>query len=115
MSSSSSSSSGGIGFTGLLTIVFITLKLLDKEPLKVKSWQHDLVCNGYEVGGGSIRIHEKELQSKIFDIMKISREDADRRFGVQLRHPGLDRLAHRQPSVQLVSLDRFVSLDGRQR
>ena len=48
------------------------IPLLDKDPHKVRSYQHDLVCNGYEVGGGSIRIHNRTIQKKIFDLIGFS-------------------------------------------
>ena len=60
------------------------LEHLEKEPLKARAVTHDLVLNGIELGGGSVRIHEPELQSQIFDIMGISKEDAERRFGHML-------------------------------
>jgi aspartyl-tRNA synthetase len=43
--------------------------LLNSDPLKVRGLQHDLVLNGYEVGGGSVRIHEREIQEKIFQLI----------------------------------------------
>ena len=49
-------------------------KLLDKDPGKVKSYQYDMIGNGYELGGGSIRIHDKELQEKIFDLIGFDKE-----------------------------------------
>jgi len=57
------------------------IELLDIEPEKARAKAYDLALNGSEVGGGSIRIHDPVLQSKIFDLMGISREDAKRRFG----------------------------------
>ncbi len=57
------------------------LHLLEIEPLKVRSQAYDLVFNGWELGSGSIRIHQPELQARIFGLLGISPEDADRRFG----------------------------------
>ncbi len=60
------------------------VKKLENEPNKVRALAYDLSLNGCEVAGGSIRIHNAELQSKIFDILKISKEDSRRRFGHML-------------------------------
>lgn len=48
------------------------IELLDSNPSKVRGLQHDLVLNGYEIGGGSIRIHQPEIQEKIFDLIGFS-------------------------------------------
>ncbi|MDP3994677.1 MAG: amino acid--tRNA ligase-related protein [bacterium] len=48
------------------------VKLLDSDPSKVKGQQHDMVVNGFEVGGGSIRIHQPEIQEKIFNLIGFS-------------------------------------------
>ncbi|HEC21024.1 MAG TPA: aspartate--tRNA ligase, partial [Candidatus Peregrinibacteria bacterium] len=61
------------------------MELLEKDPLKVRSNAYDIILNGSEIGGGSIRIHEKELQEKIFQALKISPEDAGKRFGHMLK------------------------------
>jgi aspartyl-tRNA synthetase len=45
------------------------ISLLEKDPMKVRGLQHDLVLNGFEVGGGSIRIHQSEVQNKVFDLI----------------------------------------------
>src|SRR3989344_6519190 len=50
------------------------IALLDSDPLKVRGLQHDLVLNGYEVGGGSIRIHQSEIQEKVFDLIGFTDE-----------------------------------------
>ncbi len=60
------------------------LELLDKDPLKVRSQAYDLVLNGIELGGGSIRIHNTELQKKIFSLLNISEEEAAHKFGFLL-------------------------------
>ncbi|MFC1847452.1 aspartate--tRNA ligase [Chloroflexota bacterium] len=55
--------------------------LLDSAPEKVKGRHYDLVCNGYELGGGSIRIHTAELQRKIFRLMGYKDEEVSELFG----------------------------------
>ncbi|KKP38021.1 MAG: Aspartate-tRNA ligase [Candidatus Peregrinibacteria bacterium GW2011_GWA2_33_10] len=61
------------------------IHLLENEPEKVRAIAYDIVLNGNEVGGGSIRIHDSKLQSKIFDILKISKQDSQKRFGHLLK------------------------------
>ena len=61
------------------------IPLLDRDPYAVRSWQHDLVCNGHEVSGGSIRITDPELQAKIFSLLGHSSEDIQKKFGHLLR------------------------------
>lgn len=60
---------------------FEDIPLLDKEPLKVRALAYDLVLNGYEIGGGSQRIHNGELQEKIFRALKLSQEEIKEKFG----------------------------------
>ncbi|HEV2107681.1 MAG TPA: aspartate--tRNA ligase, partial [Thermomicrobiales bacterium] len=55
--------------------------LLDKDPGRVRAKQYDLVGNGHELGGGSIRIHRREAQERVFELMGHSKEDQARRFG----------------------------------
>ena len=80
------------------------IPLLDSNPGSVLSEQYDLVCNGFEVAGGSIRIHERPLQRKIMELIGFSIEEAKAQFGHMLEAfeygapphggiaPGIDRL-----------------------
>jgi len=80
------------------------IPLLDTDPGAVRGLQHDLVCNNYEIGGGSIRIHQREIQEKVFELIGLDVEDAKAHFGHMLRAfeygtpphggiaPGIDRL-----------------------
>ena len=58
--------------------------LLDTEPLKARANAYDVVLNGYELGGGSIRIHQREMQNKIFELLGLSKETIAARFGHML-------------------------------
>jgi aspartyl-tRNA synthetase len=57
------------------------VELLESDPMRVRSQAYDLVLNGWELGSGSIRIHHSELQRRIFKVLGIADEDADRKFG----------------------------------
>ena len=81
------------------------LEFLDKDPTKVLSYAYDIVINGYEAGGGTLRIYNQDMQRKIFEILGLSDEDIQKKFGyfvdaLQYGTPphagmafGLDRLA----------------------
>jgi aspartyl-tRNA synthetase len=61
------------------------LELLDKDPLKAHSLQYDLVLNGQEIGGGSIRNHRREVQEKIFKLVGLNDEEIEEKFGHMLK------------------------------
>jgi aspartyl-tRNA synthetase len=60
------------------------LPLLESDPGKVKSNAYDLVCNGYEVGGGSVRIHREDVQLQVMRALGIGEQQARERFGHML-------------------------------
>ena len=83
------------------------LEHLDSDPGKVRADSYDLVVNGYEAASGSVRIHDSEVQQKIFDLLKINADEAQRRFGFLL-----DALRYGAPPHAGVALglDRWVML-----
>ena len=61
------------------------IHLLERDPMKVRAHQYDLVCNGFEIAGGAMRIYDPELQRKIFRILKVDDKEVERKFGGFLR------------------------------
>ena len=60
---------------------FEDIKLLDTDPTKARAQAYDIVLNGYEIGGGSQRIHDYKLQHKIFQLLNLSEKDIQNKFG----------------------------------
>ncbi len=57
------------------------LHLLDSDPSKVRSYAYDVVLNGYELGGGSLRIYDCDMQQKMFELLSLTKEEIETRFG----------------------------------
>jgi len=83
------------------------IQQLDSDPLTVRSVAYDLVLNGVEVGGGSKRIHDLELQRKIFQLLKLSNKEIDEKFGFFLNALGFGAPPHLGIAM---GLDRLVML-----
>ena len=60
------------------------IELLNSKPENIRSLGYDIVMNGYELGGGSIRIHDRKIQENIFNILGISKDEAKEKFGFLL-------------------------------
>lgn len=83
------------------------LDKLNTDPANIRSQAYDIVVNGYEIGGGSIRIHNPKVQQKVFELLKISKEQAQQRFGFFLR--ALEYGAPPHGGIAL-GLDRIIML-----
>ncbi|MBP5307370.1 MAG: aspartate--tRNA ligase, partial [Paludibacteraceae bacterium] len=83
------------------------VEYLESEPGRVRAYAYDMVLNGVELGGGSVRIHDRDLQSRVFKAIGLTQDEAEKKFGWLLTafkygappHAGL-----------AFGLDRFVSL-----
>lgn len=83
------------------------IKLLDEHPEQVRAKAYDFVCNGIEVGGGSLRIHDTQLQEKMFEVLGFTPESAKAQFGFLM-----DAFKYGAPphAGLAFGLDRFVSI-----
>ncbi len=83
------------------------LALLESDPAAVRSQAYDLVLNGWELGSGSVRIHRNDIQSRVFDVLGITNEEAEARFGFLL---GAFRYGAPPHAGFAIGLDRLVAI-----
>jgi len=83
------------------------IPLLDSEPQKVRANAYDFVVNGTEIGGGSIRIHNSELQAKMFSLLGFTKEEAEHQFGFLM---GAFKFGAPPHGGLAFGFDRFVSI-----
>ncbi|MGM0578027.1 MAG: aspartate--tRNA ligase [Myxococcota bacterium] len=83
------------------------IPLLDEDPTRVRSLAYDIVLNGTELGGGSIRIHDQGVQRKVFELLGLTEEEAQRKFGFLLDALGYGTPPHGGIAL---GLDRLVML-----
>jgi aspartyl-tRNA synthetase len=86
------------------------LETFDQEPGSALAWAYDIVCNGNEIGGGSIRIHRSDIQRRVFAVMGLGEEEAQEKFGFLL-----DAFAYGAPPHGGIAFgwDRIVALLSR--
>ena len=83
------------------------IERLDSDPLNIRAKQYDIICNGYEIGGGSVRINVAEIQHKVFSLMNLNDEQIREQFGHMLE--AFEYGAPPHGGIAL-GLDRFVML-----
>ncbi|OQA57367.1 MAG: Aspartate--tRNA ligase [Candidatus Omnitrophica bacterium ADurb.Bin277] len=83
------------------------IPLLDTEPLKARARAYDIICNGTEMGGGSIRIHDRNVQTKMFELLQLTPEQAEAQFGFLLKALAFGAPPH---GGLAIGLDRFITL-----